>query len=182
MQTVKTPAGRKERADNRGRERPALRQLHELLVEQPHEFSLIQTIDEPPHERSQIGCGRGDGVSMSRYIRQQQAADAPGGAARCIVNVPAGLRLPVRLAINPRVQPPEFDTGGCELASAPDFHALHALRGWPVAHMGIIAGTLCSVVMATVDPAGGVFLILLLFVVVFAIWPANSRRPTRSSW
>ena len=136
-----TAAGREKCADNRRRERPALRQLHELLIQQPHEFGLIQTIDEPPHERSQIGCGRGDGVSVSRYIRQQQAADAPGGAARRIVNVPAGFRLSVRFAIDPRVQPPEFDTGGCELASTPDFHALHALRGRRRRSQGIIAGT-----------------------------------------
>lgn len=43
--------------------------------------------------------------------------------------------------------------------------------------MGIIASHPLSVVMATVDPAGGVFLILLLFVVVFALLARKLQTP-----
>ena len=43
--------------------------------------------------------------------------------------------------------------------------------------MGIIAGSFCNVVMSTVDPAGGVFLILLLFVVVFALLARKLQTP-----
>src|SRR5258706_5801786 len=77
---------------------------------------------------------------MSRYIREQQAADSARGAARRIINIPAVLRVSVRFAVDPGVQPPEFNAARCELASAPDFHALHVL-GRLVAHESIIPGS-----------------------------------------
>src|SRR5712691_6049500 len=82
-------------------------------------------------------------MSVPRHIRQQEAADSARGAARRIVNVPAVLRVTVRLAVNPRVQPSEFNAARCELASTPDFHALHVL-GRLVAHPGIIPGSFVS--------------------------------------
>jgi hypothetical protein len=77
---------------------------------------------------------------MSRHIRQQQAADSARGAARRIINIATVLRVTVRLAVNPRVQPSELNAARCELASTPDFHALHVL-GWLVAHESIIPGS-----------------------------------------
>jgi hypothetical protein len=65
---------------------------------------------------------------VSRHVGQQQAADAARGAAGRIVNVAARVCLAERLAINPSVQPAEFDALRSELAAAPYFHALHLLR------------------------------------------------------
>src|SRR5579863_9212511 len=71
--------------------------------------------------------------------RQQQAADAARGAARRIINIPAVLRVSVGLAVDPRVQPSEFNAARGELASSPHFHALHVLCRL-AAHPGIIPG------------------------------------------
>ena len=100
----------------------------ELLIEQPHKFRLVQTVDESPHERAEIGGGRGDGISVSGHIRQQQARDSAGGAARRVIHVPAALRVAKRFAVDPGVQPAHFHAARGELASAPHFHAGHLLR------------------------------------------------------
>src|SRR5689334_22668666 len=123
-----TPAGFEKRSDDRGGEDRVPRHGGELPVEQPHEFGLIQTVHEAPHERSQVGRRGRDGVSMTRHVRQQQAADTTCGATGSIINVAARMGLAVRLAVDPGVQSSEFDAARGELATAPDLHALHVLR------------------------------------------------------
>ena len=44
------PARLEKRGDDRGSEGPGLRHHRELLIQQPHEFRLIQTVYETPHE------------------------------------------------------------------------------------------------------------------------------------
>ena len=56
----KTTGGLEERGHDRGCEVPCPRQRDKLLIEQPHKFRLIETVDEPPHERPQIGSACGD--------------------------------------------------------------------------------------------------------------------------
>ena len=121
-------AGSEERGDDRRREGSRPRQRDELLIEQPHKFLLVQAVDEPPHERPQIGCGCRDGGSVSRHVRQQQAADSARGAARSVINISAALGLAEGFAVDPRVQPAHFNAARGELAVAPDFHAGHVLR------------------------------------------------------
>lgn len=76
---------------------------------------------------------------MSGDIRQQQAADSSGGAARCVVDVPAALGLAEGFAVNPSVQSSHFNAARGELAVTPDFHAGHVLR-LRFAHEFIIPG------------------------------------------
>src|ERR1700677_1817377 len=128
-----TAAGLEERGDDGCGEGARARQHGELLVEQAYEFSLIEPIDETPHEGAQIGGGGCNGLAVARNVGKQQAADAAGGATGRIVNVAARMGLAERLAINPGVQAAEFHAARRELAAAPHFHALHVL-GWLVGH------------------------------------------------
>src|SRR5260370_30946117 len=100
---------------------------------------MTMGLGEPQGERPKMGWGGGSCFSIPRHIREQQAADAARGAARRIVNIAAVLRVPVRLAVDPGVQPTEFNAARRELATAPDFHALHVLCRL-LAHQGIIPG------------------------------------------
>ena len=45
------------------------------------------------------------------------------------MHIPAPLRLAEWLAVNPHIQPAQFDAARRKLAAAPDLHALHVLRG-----------------------------------------------------
>ncbi len=118
----------KERGHDGSREGARARQHGELLIEQANEFSLIEPIHKTPHERAKIGGRGGDRLAVARNVGQQQTADAAGGAAGGIVNIAAGMCLAVWLAINPSVEAAEFHAARRELASTPDFHALHVLR------------------------------------------------------
>jgi hypothetical protein len=62
-------AGRKERGNYSGGENTMARQRRELLIQQPHKFPLVQTIDKPTHESAQISRSCRDGDSMPGYIR-----------------------------------------------------------------------------------------------------------------
>src|SRR6185295_20316672 len=93
--------------DYRSRKSSGIRHHRKLLVEQPHEFRLIQAVDETPHECAQVRRSSGDWGSMPGHIRQQQTADASGSAAGRIVNIPAVLRISVRLAVDPGVEAAE---------------------------------------------------------------------------
>ena len=103
------PAGSKEGSDHRGRESRGLRQGDELLIEQAHEFRLIQTVDEAAHESPQIGGGGGDGGAVSGDIGQQEAGDPAGGTTGGVVDVSAALRRAEGLAVNPDVQAAHFN-------------------------------------------------------------------------
>ena len=50
-------AGSEKSGDDSGRERSGARQRHELLIQEPHEFFLVQAIHEAAHQRPQIGRG-----------------------------------------------------------------------------------------------------------------------------
>ncbi len=132
-------AGRKKRADHGGGERRRLRHGDELLVEQAHEFGLVEAVDEAPHQGPQIGGGGGDRGTVPGNVGQQQAGDASGSATRGVVNVSAALRFAKGLAVHPNAQPAHFNVARGQLASTPDFHALHVLCG-RLGHDCIIAG------------------------------------------
>ncbi len=76
---------------------------------------------------------------MAGNVGEKQAADASAGATGNVIHIAAALRFAERLAVNPHVQPAQFDSAGSELAAAPNFHALHVLRGC-VRHESIITG------------------------------------------
>ena len=109
----------------------------ELFVEQADDFFLIQAIDEAAHQRPQVRCRGSDGLAVAGNVGEQQTADAARGATGNVINVAATLGLAERLAVNPHVQPTEFDAAGSKLAAAPDLHALHVLRG-RIGHANII--------------------------------------------
>ena len=75
--------------------------------------------------------------SVPGDVGQQQAADPACRATRGVVNVATALRLSMRFAVDPGVQPTEDNAPGRKLASAPYFHAFHMLRG-RIAHGSII--------------------------------------------
>src|SRR5271170_399608 len=99
--------GREKSGDDRGGETAVAGERGELLVEQTDELFLIEAIHEAAHQRAQIGCGGGYRLTVAGNIGEQQAGDAAG------------------------------DATGSELAAAPDFHALHVLRGG-IRHTDII--------------------------------------------
>jgi hypothetical protein len=78
-------------------------------------------------------------MPVTRHVREQEAGDPAGRAARCVVNVSAVLGIPMRFTVNPCVQPTECDSARCELAAAPNLHALHVLFRL-FAHERIIPG------------------------------------------
>ena len=125
----KAPSGLEESGENGGGETAVARKLGKLLVEQAHDFFLVQAIDEAPHQRAQVGCGGSDGVAVAGNVGEKQAADASAGATGNVIHIAAALRFAERLAVNPNVQAAQFDAAGSELAAAPNFHALHVLRG-----------------------------------------------------
>ena len=81
------------------------RECGKLLVEQANELCLVQPIDKAAHQGAQVGCRGSDGFAMAGNIGEEQAADAPGSAARDVVDIAAALGLPERLAINPHFEP-----------------------------------------------------------------------------
>jgi len=124
----KTTGGREKSRDYCGREAAVAGERGELLVEQADEFFLIEAIYEAAHERAQIGGGGGYGLAVAGNVSEKQTADSARGATGNVVNVAATLGLAERFAVNPHVQPTQFDTAGSKLAAAPDLHALHVLR------------------------------------------------------
>jgi hypothetical protein len=127
LQNRETAGGSKEGGYDRGRESAVLRHFRELTVEQPDELGLVQAVDELPHQCSQAGRCVGNSASVTGHIRQQQTRDPSGGATRCVIDVTAVPRFAERLAVDPGVETAEFDSALSQLASAPDFHALHVL-------------------------------------------------------
>ena len=121
------PRWLKERTDNSGRKYGLPGKFSELEVEQADEFCLIETVHEPPHEQSQVGCRRGYGATMPCYIRKQQPSDPACSTTGRIVYVATPLCLPVRFAVYPGVQPSEFHATFSKLAAAPHFHTTHLL-------------------------------------------------------
>ena len=101
------------------------------------ELRLVEKIDVSAHKRSQRGRGFGDGVAVTGNIRKQEAIDPAGGAAGSIIDVTAEIGISKRLAVNPGVESAEVNAACDDLASAPDFHALHVL-GVVVGHGGIV--------------------------------------------
>src|ERR1700730_5016588 len=95
------PAGSKESGHDCRSEGRRLGKRDELLVEQAHKFCLIQAIDEPAHQSSQVGGGGGNRGSMTGDVGEQQAGDSAGGTTRSVINIAAALRLPEGLAENP---------------------------------------------------------------------------------
>ena len=69
---IQTARGRKKGGDDRRCEGSFFRKRGELLVKQSHEFPLVQAIDEPAHESSQIGCYRGDRDAVSSHVRRKK--------------------------------------------------------------------------------------------------------------
>lgn len=63
--------GGEESCDDRGGEGAFSLQAEELLIEQPDEFALVQTIDEATHKRAQVGGGSGDYFTVTGYIGQE---------------------------------------------------------------------------------------------------------------
>ena len=105
------------------------RERGKLLVEQANELFLVQPIDKAAHQGAQVGCHGSNGFAMAGNIGEEQAADAPGSAARDVVDIAAARGLPERLAIDPDIETGQFDSTRCNLATSPHLHALHVLGG-----------------------------------------------------
>src|SRR6267143_3594673 len=66
---------------------------------------------------------------MAGNVGEQQAADTPGSATREVIDISAARGLAEWFAVDPHVESRKFDTPGGELATSPDLHAPHLLRG-----------------------------------------------------
>jgi hypothetical protein len=126
-----------ESRDNSGGETAMAGKSGELFIEQANQFCLIEAIDEAAHQGAQVGCRGGNRGPVAGNVGQEQAADAAGGAAGDIIDIASPLGLAEWLAVDPNIQPTQFDTARGQLAPAPHLHALHVLRG-QTAHAGII--------------------------------------------
>jgi hypothetical protein len=140
-------AGCEKGGDHGGGEGALAGKRGKLLVEQADELFLVEPIDKAAHEGPQVRCHGGDGSAVAGNIGEQQAADTPGSAARDIVNIAAALDLAERFAIDPDIETCQFDSTRCNLATSPDLHALHVLRG-RVLHASIITAESLMFVVA----------------------------------
>ena len=76
-------------------------------------------------------------MAVTGNVGEEHAADAAGGAARNVVDIPAARGLAVRLAVHPQIEAAQLHSAGGKLAAAPNLHALHVLHG-RIRHGGII--------------------------------------------
>ena len=98
-----------------------------MLVEEPDKLSVVEPVHEAAHQRPEIRGGGGDGTAVSGHIGQEQTADTAGGATGSVVNIAAVAGIAVGLAIDPGIQSPKLHAARGQLATTPNFHALHLL-------------------------------------------------------
>lgn len=77
-------------------------------------------------------------MAVAGNVGEEQSADSTGGTAGHIVDIAAALSLTERFAVDPDIEPSQFDTAGSKLAATPYFHALHLPLGG-IGHAGIIS-------------------------------------------
>src|SRR5271168_987557 len=89
----KPAAGCEKGGDDRRGEAALAGERGELLVEQADEFFLVEAIDKTAHQGAQVGCHGSDGLAVAGNIREEQAANATGGATGDVVDIAATLGL-----------------------------------------------------------------------------------------
>lgn len=124
--------GRPVGGDERGGEAAVVADGLELAVHRLDEARLVEVVRVAQHERAQARRGVLDGGAVAADIGDEHARDAPGGAARKVVDVPAsgfaslGLGA-IRAAVDPGVEAGHGDGVVDGAVAAPDLHALHAV-------------------------------------------------------